>query len=292
MFVLSPILWGSFYALSKSTLQDIDPLLFTVAELAASLPLAMLLLWIRRKGDFRSAFKAALPLGLCLFSVILLAIWALNFTTATNTAFFPALNGFFAAMIAQFILGRRVSYKTWIAGLLSCTGGLLVLWYSSAGGGNFRGDALALMGAVGYTGYIFLTEHYTRSGDLWLIFALELVILSGLSFAVFLLAGGPYEFRKLTDPKIFGNILYVGIATTFIPTAISIFFQRYVDPIIVALIFISEPLWGAFLSWLLNGEKIALWGYVGGGIIALGALLGIAAEFTNAPRFDGRSDRI
>lgn len=276
-FVLNTVLWATFYVVSKEALTRIDPFVYTALEAGSTLPAAALILliaWRRDRAAFtRPLLKRGVRLGAVLAATVLSSTLALKHTTATNTAFFPSLNGVIAALIAWGLLGRRIKRATWIAGGISSAGALLLIFERPPQGGHWGGDLIALLAAFLYTCYIFSVDREVHREDLapWPLFGLELVtlvVLTALGSALF----GDWSAVKPELPRDALVILYIGFGTTFLPTAISLFMQRYTAPVTVAFIYIFEPVWSALLAWAYLGEALTLRGYLGGALLVFSAL--------------------
>jgi drug/metabolite transporter (DMT)-like permease len=275
LIAVNPVLWASFYATGRMSLEHVDPFLFSAAELSfAALP-ALPILWVTRRQITRDVIRRAAMLAGVLYLGLFTSTWALAFTTASHTAFYPALNGVIAALIAWAVYRSAIDGMTWLAGALAAAGAGLLILTSAADGGHWIGEAIALAAAVVYTGYIFLTDRLTTGEDalLWPMFATELVILVLIAVPVALLFGsfGPQDVAGVG--KIWPALIFAGVMTTFLPTAISLFFQRFVDPVTVAFLYILEPVWGALIAHAFLGERLSMAGMAGGGLILLAALL-------------------
>jgi len=271
---LNPVLWGSFYTLAKQAVELTNPLMFSTSEVIATTPVALLILLMRRKHLSRQCFSRGVVLGALLYSVVILSIFALRYTTATNTAFFPALNGVLACAIAWLVLRQRISAASVVAGALSVLGAVCVFRSSGASGGHAGGDLIALASAFMYTIYLFATKQLTADerADDWCLCAVELLTLAVLATA-FTTAGHAWDPTVLGRPQFVSVALYVGLGTTFIPTAIGIFFQRYVSAVDVAFLYVLEPVWGALFAYLLLSESLSALGYLGGGLIIASSIV-------------------
>jgi drug/metabolite transporter (DMT)-like permease len=277
-FLLNTLLWATFYAVSKEALARIDNFVFSFLEVGSLLPAVVLILCLSWRRE-RAAFTRALVVrGVKLGSVLALAIFtstlALKHTTATNTAFFPSLNGIMAALIARGLLKRPIAATTWIAGLVASAGALLMIFEAPVNGAHWRGDLIALLAAFFYTCYIFRVDHDIHQDDSspWPLFGIEvatMIVLTGLGAAVL----GDWSAVHPVFPKDLVVILYIGFGTTLLPTAISIFMQKHVSPVTVAFIYVFEPIWSALLARLYLGEALTLRGYLGGALIISGALM-------------------
>lgn len=271
-FALNPILWASFYTVAKPRIAESSPLLFSTIELLWTVPVALIILATisYRRITLRNIMRGILA-GSSLYAVVLLSAGALSLTTATETAFFPALNGLLAVLFAWVILRRRADRATWLGGLVAAAG---VIFALPALGDRFLGNMIALAAAVAYTAYIYVAEWATKDddADVWTIFAAELLTMAFYGSALMIATGkGPELFRQSTS--LYWMASYVGIVTTVIPTAISIMFQRYVSPITTAFLYTFEPVWSAILAAGFLGEELDLRSYFGGLCILVGAAI-------------------
>lgn len=270
-FALNPILWASFYTVAKAGIVETDPLVFSTLELLWTVPVAVVILvCLFRRITLRN-LRRGLIAGTSLYAVVVLSAGALYLTTATETAIFPALNGLLAVAFAWLFMGRKADRKTWIAGIVAAMGVLLVL---PAFGNRFVGNLVALLSAVAYTSYIYVADRVTRDSDadVWTIFASELLVMTAYGCTLMLLIGNGKLL--LNQPSaMYWTACYVGLATTVIPTAISIIFQRYVSPVTTAFLYTFEPIWSAILAAAILGEHLTLRTYLGGLGILLGAVL-------------------
>ena len=90
-FLLNTIFFATYYSVAKEALSRIDPIVFTFFEMVSLAPLALvIILW-----TWRDITRAVIKRGILLGSVLCLALFtiaiALKYTTATSTAFFPAM---------------------------------------------------------------------------------------------------------------------------------------------------------------------------------------------------------
>jgi len=270
---LTPILWASYYAVTKEALNRFEPAAFATLDVLVALPFGIAILIAWRKHITRTEVTGGVVLGVILACELLVYTFALDYTTATNAGFIPSSQGFLAILIAAVALRQRIPPPTWMAGLLCLAGVLLVILESPESGGHWRGDALLFLGTIIFTIYVFAIDRIT-SGDkiaLWPCFGVELVTVAIIIGAVspFFVDWSSFGQPVSTDAYV---ILYVGIATTVAPAAICIFFQPYVSPIYVAFIFVLEPLWAALVSTLYLGETVTTLAYVGGAMILIAAL--------------------
>lgn len=270
-FLLNALLFGTYYAISKEVLGRIDPIVFTFLETIILLPAAICILIFARRQITRALIKRGVLLGSSLCLALFTIAIALKYTTATGTAFFPSLNGFLAAFMAWIFLRHPVGKTTWLAGLISVAGTALLIFNSSMGG--VRGTLIAFLGGLFFTGYVFLSDYEQKEEySPWALFGVELLTTAVWASLVALLFGDWNAFHP-TLPKDGLVLLYVAGACTFLPTLIAVLMQKYVSPVTISFIYILEPVFGAIVATFYLHEMLPLNGYLGGGLVMLGALV-------------------
>src|SRR6266516_4244423 len=270
-FLLNTFLFATYYSVSKEALGRIEPIIFSFFEMVTLLPAGICILILTRKDVSKALVKRGVLVGSWLCLALFTIAIALKYTSATSTAFFPSLNGVLAALIAWLFFRQPIGKVTWFAGSISMIGTVLLISNSSMGG--WRGMSIAFLGGLFFTCYVFLADHQ-QQGDLapWPLFGIELVTMAGWSMLIALLFGNCQSFHP-SLPKDIWVILYVAGATTFLPTLITVLMQKYVSPVTVSFIYILEPILGAIVANLYLHEMLPVQGYLGGGLVVVGAVI-------------------
>jgi drug/metabolite transporter (DMT)-like permease len=183
--------------------------------------------------------------------------------------------------------GRRVATTTWVASVVALFGvGLLT---TSDATPNV-GDALCVLSAV-----LFGVQKW-RSESATLKYAANTQELVAVQLGTLALAAcvlqAPHVFQTVTTQSPgeivdqlaglpWGLLLYMGLATTAFTLWVEINALKDVAAPIAALIYTSEPLWGALFAWTLLGEHWGPTGWVGAFLIvtaSLGAQLNSAEK--------------
>ncbi len=270
-FLLNTALFGTYYAISKEALGRIDPIVFTFFEMTMLVPAALCIIALSWHDFTRAVVKRGILLGSCLCLALFTIAIALKYTSATSTAFFPALNGFLAAIIAWLFLRQPISKATWFAGLLSIVGAVLLIMNSPMGG--IRGSLIAFLGGLFFTCYVFLSDHEQKKETAhWPLFGVELLTMAVWANLVALLFGD-WQSVHPSFPKDIWIVLYVASACTFLPTLITVLMQKYISPVTVSFIYILEPILGAVVANVYLHELLPLDGYIGGALVVTGALV-------------------
>jgi drug/metabolite transporter (DMT)-like permease len=269
-FGLNAILFGTYYAVAKDVLRRVDPLVFTAAEQLALAPAAAALLWRARRHLSGEVVGWGVLLGTCLGTALVVLASGLAETSASATAFFPALSGVLAAVPAA-VWRRRLPPRPTLAAIaLSGGGALLLIAAAPAGGG--RGTLLAALGTVVFTGYVLLGGQVPNSAPRPTLAGLELATLAVVVPLAALLWGSWAACRPVL-PHDGLIVLYVAGACTLVPILLTVCFQGEVAAVTVAFIYTLEPVVGALLAHVYGGEALSSWGYAGGGLMVAGTLL-------------------
>jgi drug/metabolite transporter (DMT)-like permease len=281
-FLLNTIFFATYYSVTKEALNRIDPIIFTFFEMVSLAPAGLLIILFSWKDINRAVVKRGILLGSTLCLALFTIAIALKYTTATSTAFFPALNGFVAALIAWLFFREPMNGRTWLAGVLSVGGAALLIFSSSMG--NFRGTLIAFLGGLFYTAYIFLSDHEQKNEKAhWPLFGVELLTTAVWANLIALLFGD-WQTVHPALPKDVLVILYVAFACTFVSTLITVLLQKHISPVTVSFIYILEPVLGAFIANLYLGEVLPVQGYLGGGLVVLGAIISIWGSMKQSGR--------
>lgn len=270
-FLLNTILFATYYSVAKEALGRIDPIIFSYFEMMSLTPVALCIILCSWKDINRAVVKRGFLLGSCLCLALFTISIALKYTSATSTAFFPALNGFLAALIALLFLRQPVRGPTWFAGLLSLAGTILLVVNSSQGA--WRGSLIAFLGGLFFTCYVFLSDQEPKEKLApWPLFGIELLTMAVWANLIVLLFGN-WQAVHPNLPKDILVVLYVAGACTFLPTLIAVLMQRYISPVTVSFIYILEPVLGAVMANFYLHEALPLPGYIGGGLVVVGAIV-------------------
>ena len=292
-FLFIVMCFGTYYAVTKEALGRIHPTLFACGTMLLLFPVALILCLLVRKDITREVLIRGSLLGGCLCAVTLLLTVALQYTSATATAFFPCLNGLLAALFTRLTLRRHVPRLTWCAATLALLGMGLMTASTTISLNEWRGTLLAFLGSVTYTGYIFLFDRLLvgyqtdRLSGFWPILGIQLLTLAAGGLVILLLFGDWHALHPETRDLL--ALLYVGVFILLLPLLLASCLQRYVDPTSVAFIYTLEPVLGALVAFLYLHETFPLSMYVGQGLVLCGVLFQTALSVV--PLHTGKDHR-
>ncbi len=209
--------------------------------------------------------------ALGIFVYFLFENFALMYTQATNVGLFMGAIPLFTAILAHFIIDdEHFSRKLLFGFMLAMTGMGMILFEGHGFELRFRGDVLALFGAITFALYSALlkraptgyhTIEITRKS---FFYGLILMLLYRL------IEGTPLHFAPLSQPVVWGNLLYLGLLSSGLAFLL---YQRGIERIgsIAASNYIYlVPLLTAITGVIVLDEMITPMMVASGGLILLG----------------------
>lgn len=264
--LLTTFIWGATFPVTKAVLEQIPPLSFLFLRflLGAILVGALFVLWRRRLHREWAVLRAAAIATCWLFLGYVLQTVGLQYTTASNSAFITALY----VVIVPLVL-CRFDRRVWVATGIATVG--LWLLVKPSASGNF-GDLLTLGCALAFAAHIACLERFTREVDAPSLFVWQMMAMVVLLLPILLIERAPAAAFAPTSMLLIGLGITGGLATGAF--AVQIWAQRILPAQQVALIFASEPVYAAWLSWYFLGETLDLQGWVGSAFILAAVLVG------------------
>ena len=267
--LLTTLIWGATFPATKVVLEQLPPLSFLFLRFclgACLVVVGMLLLGFPFRRE-PCVLRASAIATVWLFLGYLLQTVGLWYTSASNSAFITALYVVFVPLVLR-RFGRRVWLATGIA-----MGGLWLLVKPTIA--MNVGDLLTLGCAVAFAAHIACLERFTREVDAPSLFTLQMVAMAVIFFPAMILEGAPAESFAPTAALLVGLGITGGLATGAF--AVQVWAQRLIPAQQVALIFASEPVYAAWLSWYFLGESLDLQGWIGSGLIVAAIVIGAFA---------------
>lgn len=271
--LLTTLIWGATFPATKAALEQIPPLSFLLLRflLGAVLVGVWFVLAKRRLHCDRGILVASAIATVFLFLGYVFQTVGLRHTGASNSAFLTALYVVFVPLLL-----RRLNGRVLLAVAVSVVG--LWLLVKPSAGVNV-GDMLTIGCAVAFAGHIICLERFTREFDAPSLLAWQMIATTLLFI--------PSVWWEETSDGAFAPtvVLLIGLGITGgLATgafAVQMWVQQLVPAQQVALVFASEPVYAAWLSWYFLGETLDWQGWVGSGLIVLAVVIG---AFVNPPQ--------
>lgn len=256
------VIWGYTFPVIKNVLVNIPPLTFLSYRFFLALSIIYLIFRNRLKHINLSVAKKGFLVGLFLFLGYFGQTVGTQFTTSTKTAFITGISVVIVPIISFFWTRERIKRNSAIGVLLAVIG----LWLMNTNGTIYHvniGDSLVFLGAIGFALYIVGVDIYTKKLDYVQLVFIQLATVCLLSFisAIF------FEKNAIHfsyDLSVWWAVFINGVFATALAFYLQNRFQKYSSPTKIAIIFSAEPVFGAIFSYLILGETIGIFGFIGG----------------------------
>jgi drug/metabolite transporter (DMT)-like permease len=268
LLLLITLIWGSTFAVVKSSLNGVSPLLFLGIRFGIA---AIFFPLIFRKNYFRidiKTLKGGIIIGALLWLGFALQTIGLKFTTASKSAF---ITGLLVALtpLVQALVENKSPTRGNIIGIIMIVAGLYLLT-SPQGQGLNVGDVLTFGCSIAFSVYIVYLDIFSKQHDVSNLTLLQLIVVSGLSFAA-----TPFVESasiRLTIPLVV-SFFYLSLFATIFATYIQTKYQRETTPTKAAVIFAAEPVFANMIAFIAFREFVGFLGAVGGAFIISGLLV-------------------
>lgn len=267
--------WAGAYVAISVAVKELSPAPFALARIGGAALVLLLLLPFVRGASLRLPPLRDVPV-LALMAALAFPIYHVSINTGQQTvsagvaSVLIATLPIFAAFIARFTLGERLSWRGWF-GILVAFGGITLL--ATGRNGNFElesGALLILLAALSGAGFMVVQRKLTTRYS-----GLQLTLWGMWLGALMLLPFAPAFFTEIRGASS-DTLLAVAYVAT-LPTAIGYLLWAYVLKMLPAaraasLLYIVPPI--AFtMAWILIGDVPSMMDIVSSVIVLAGVAL-------------------
>ena len=197
--------------------------------------------------------------------------WSIGFTSVANSTLLVNLAPVFVALGGRLLFGERFTY-TFLVGMAAALAGAILLVGGDLGLGHRQlfGDALAVLAAVFYAGYI-LSVSRLRSG----LSTAAVMTYGGIVTCVALLPVALLSGEDLLATTPYGWLMLLGIAFVSQIGGQSLITYSLADlPAAFSSVgLLLQPIAAAALAWAILGEVLGWWQALGGAVVLTGIVL-------------------
>jgi len=265
------VIWGYTFPVIKNVLLEIPPFTFLSYRFLLAFAVIYLIFPKRLSRIELQTIKDGFLVGLFLFIGYFGQTVGTQFTTATKTAFITGTSVILVPIFSFCWLKEKIQLNSVVGVLLAMIG----LWLMNSNGTLYHinlGDSLVFLGAVGFAFYIIAVHIYTQKHDYVQLVFIQLVTVALLSFLMAIITEREALHFSYGFP-VYWAIVVTGIFATALAFYLQNRYQRYSSPTKIALIFAAEPVFGALFSYLILGETIGVFGFLGGLAIFAGMFI-------------------
>lgn len=210
--------------------------------------------------------------GVCLAAHF--ALWTMSFgyVPVARSVLIVSSQTVFVVIFSAIFLGERPTRRVLIGVVLAMAGVAIISAQGFAGGGgdSWKGDLLALGGAVTVVGY-FLSGRYSRARLGLLGYVVPVYTIATLGLLLLCVGSG----AALTGfpPRIWIGFLLLAIIPTIFGHTVFNWLLGYLRADTVSVAILAEPVGAAVLAFLIFGEVPSMWTIVGAPLILGGLVL-------------------
>ena len=297
--LLTTLVWGSTFAVSRDVLDYWPPLSYLVVRMPLAAVLFAALFPRQLFGAGREAWRAGAALGLLIGLGFIGQTVGLLYTTPAKSAFITGLTVPLVPVVAYVFQRARPSRENFAGIVLASVGGVLILAPASASAAVNTGDLITLATTVLFAGHITLMGLYARRFDIRQLSALQITVAAALTLTAWLalrawgaLAGGlPSGLAREAEPLVWNaatvtQLAYMALVATVATFLLWTWGQARMSATHAAVIFSLEPVFATLFAVLLRGS--AEWT---GSRATLGASLVVAGVIISELRW-GRKEEV
>jgi drug/metabolite transporter (DMT)-like permease len=240
-------------------------------RLALALPFLRAIAWMFRQPVHlpRKALTVAIAIAACFFAADLAAWHAgILLTKLGNATLFGNISSFFFAAWGLWLARKWPSAVQAMALTLAAAGCGLLMWGSAElSAAHLRGDLLAMLAGLLYTGYLILVER-TR-GE---VQPLPLLFLASLVGSALLLPAALAVGDRII-PADWTGLFALALCSQVIGQGLLVYALGHVPPLVVGVAMLTQPALSALLGWIYYGEAFTPRDWTGAAMIVVALVL-------------------
>lgn len=238
------LVWGSSFSLMRNVIDYLPEIPYLALRFLIGAAALLILFRKRLKGLTVKICVQGAVIGLTLFLGMVLQVYGLRYTSATNSAFITGLNFVFVPVISAVLLKKRPS-RLMVLGVGIAAAGLMLITGGLDTAPN-RGDVLTLICSVCWAMQIIVIDKFAGESDPVLLGVTQVVITA----LFFLVAWGAVDRTPiaLSSPFVWVVLLITGLGGTAFAFAAQTVVQRDISPTQTAVIFSMEPVFGMLFA--------------------------------------------
>ena len=264
LLVLTTLLWGTSFIITKNLTQEVPVFLYLGIRFSIAI-IGFIPYFFRIKRINKKLILYGTLTGLMYYFAIVFQTLGIQTTTAGKAAFITGLSTIMVPFITWIGFRKTIKKRVWLAVGISIIGMVFLLLEGESG--IIIGDFLVLLCAVLYAYYIVLNDKYVRSIDVYLYSAVQLIVISVLSFGAYYL--NAYLFNETYNLSSINLtfwliLIYMGLVVTSGSFIFQNWSQQYQGPAQTAVIFTLEPVFALmFASFIIGDETMTVLGWIG-----------------------------
>lgn len=254
MLILVSLIWGSTFFLIKDTVSTVNENLIVLTRcFLAFIAMFLFQLYKKPKKLFeKQGIMLGSLLGLLLAITYTSQTIGLKYTSTGHSAFITSS----AVVAVPFILFFWFKTKIKNIDVLSVTivfVGLFLLTYDFETALN-KGDLITIITALSCALHIVLAGYAVKKANTYTLVTYQFFAASVVSFVALVLS--PNSAYSVLSSKAIMSLIYLGFIGTLFCYFVSVWVQKYVSSLKVALVFSLEPVFAAIFGYVFLFELL------------------------------------
>lgn len=269
--ILAAILFGSTLIITKLGTQEMPIFVFNgVRHLIALLCYAPL--YPKLKQLNKQIVIVAIITGVANYGLLTLQTIGLQTTTAAKGGFITSLYIVLTPVFGWIVYKDKFGWKKYFAIGIALIGVMILFLDTNTGEINI-GDLIIFCAAISGALQILFTSKMMKGMDVYLFSLCQIIVVTLLLFISGIFAQQDFGIVLNASNNIWIELLYIGIAATFLPLLLQNYSQQFIDASHTALVFSLVPLSSALFGVLIGNEIIEWRLIIGGMLILIGILI-------------------
>lgn len=254
--------WGVTFPMVKDAVAEIPVTTFLGYRFMAAALVAAILFRKQLGALSPAGWKAGALMGLFLTGGYLFQTFGLERTTSSNAGFITGMFVVLTPLFGAVFLRQRAGPPVWIAAGIATLG----LYLLSGNGGSLHvvGDLLVLGCAISFSFHILVTDPAVKTHEVSALLVVQLGFCGLVSLA---LAAAQQDLVVPTGVTVWSALAVTALLASVLGFWVQAYAQTHASPARTALILASEPAFAGLFAYLLKGETLDAWGWLGAGLI-------------------------
>lgn len=269
LLILGTAFWGISFSVTKLAIGQHQPVLFLFYRFLLATMVLSVIFWKQVKNLDATTIKRGAGLAISLVLGIYLQTLGITHTSASQCSFVAGITVVMIPVIKLIIYKKAAALKIWIAACTALIGLFVISITDKFSIGT--GDLYTIIGAFCFAIYLIQIEKESKADDIVPTIVPMFATCALLTFVLTFIQGNPTWIPQ--QETFWIGIIFCALFSTAYMYTISNISQKYISAERVSIIYLFEPIFGAFAAHFILGEAIKSRLLIGGGMIFLATLI-------------------
>ncbi|RLJ80274.1 DMT family transporter [Pedobacter alluvionis] len=269
LLILGTAFWGVSFPVTKLAIGQHQPVLFLFYRFLLATMVLSVIFWKHVKNIDANTIKRGAGLAIPLVLGIYLQTLGITHTSASQCSFVAGITVVMIPVIKLIIYKKAAALKIWIAACTALIGLFVISITDKFSIGT--GDLYTIIGAFCFAIYLIQIEKESKADDIVPTIVPMFATCAILTFILTFIQGNPTWIPQ--QETFWIGIVFCALFSTAYMYTISNISQKYISAERVSIIYLFEPIFGAFAAHFILGEEITSRLLIGGGMIFLATLI-------------------